>query len=142
MIKDVIITIKGVQGLDGNTDTIEFVTEGRFGISEGKYFLSYDEGGLIEGGGNIKTKLFINGPQSVVLNRKGDITSRMEICSGQRKTCFYNTPVGDITIGIYGEIVNIDLKENGGVIELAYNIDSELKLISQNKVKITVKEVK
>ena len=142
MIKNAIISITGVQEIDGETDTIEFITDGRFGIKEGKYFLSYDEGYLIEGGGNVKTKFFVNSPQAVVISRKGDIESRMEIEKDERRICFYDTPIGKISIGIYGEEVNVNLNESGGEIDLAYTVDSELKPISQNKVKITVKEVK
>lgn len=140
MIKDVLITVVGIQGIDGEEDTVELTTEGRFGIKDGKYFLSYDEGQIVEAG-KVKTKIFINSPDSVVLQRTGDISSRMEITAGERKSCFYSTPVGDICIGIYGENIELDLKENGGNINLVYTIDSDLKLISRNRVKITVKEV-
>lgn len=140
MIKDVLITVVGIQGIDGEEDTVELTTEGRFGIKDGKYFLSYDEGQIVEAG-KVKTKIFINSPDSVVLQRTGDINSRMEITAGERKSCFYSTPVGDICIGIYGENIELDLKENGGNINLVYTIDSDLKLISRNRVKITVKEV-
>ena len=140
MIKDVLITVVGIQGIDGEEDTVELTTEGRFGIKDGKYFLSYDEGQIVEAG-KVKTKIFINFPDSVVLQRTGDINSRMEITAGERKSCFYSTPVGDICIGIYGENIELDLKENGGNINLVYTIDSDLKLISRNRVKIRVKEV-
>ena len=140
MIKDVLITVVGIQGIDGEEDTVELTTEGRFGLRDGKYFLSYDEGQIVEAG-RVKTKIFINSPDSVVLQRTGDISSRMEITAGERKSCFYSTPVGDICIGIYGENIELDLKENGGNINLVYTIDSDLKLISRNRVKITFKEV-
>ncbi len=140
MIKDVIISVVGVQGIDGETDTVELTTEGRFGKRDGKYYLSYDEGQLIEGA-RVMTKVFINSQQSVVLQRKGEITSRMEITEGERNLCFYSTPIGDICIGIYGESVDINLGENGGSVNLVYTIDTDLKLISRNEVKITVREV-
>ena len=140
MIKDVIIKVVGTQGIDGEEDTVELTTEGRFGINDGRYFLSYDEGQMLETG-RVKTKIFINSPDSVVLQRSGDISSRMEIIKGERKSCFYSTPVGDICIGIYGENIELDLNEKGGSVNLVYTIDSDLKLISRNQVKITVKEV-
>ncbi len=140
MIKNVIIKIKGTQGIDGENDVVEFTTEGKLGIKDGKYFLSYEEGQLLEGA-KVKTKMFINSEASVVLQRSGEINSRMEIENGQRRTCFYDTPIGNITIGIYGEELQVDLSEKGGRIYLAYNIDSQLRPISQNKVEITVKEV-
>ncbi len=140
MIKDVIISVVGVQSIDNESDTVELSTEGRFGIKDGKYFLSYDEGQLLETG-SVKTKIWINSPQSVVLQRSGEINSRMEITQGQRSNCFYSTPVGGISMGIYGEAIDVNLNENGGSLNLVYTLDSDLKLIGKNTVKITVREV-
>lgn len=140
MIKDVIISIKGIQGIDDQTDTIEFTTEGRFGINDGKYYLSYDEGQMMDNY-NLKTKIFVNSPESLVLQRSGSIKSRMEIEKGKRNSCFYSTPVGDLCIGIYGESLDINLNESGGSLNMVYTIDSDLRLVSRNEVKITVKEV-
>jgi uncharacterized beta-barrel protein YwiB (DUF1934 family) len=90
---------------------------------------------------SVKTKIFINSNKSIVLNRSGDINSRMEIEQNVRNNCFYSTPVGELSLGIHGEKVNVDLNEKGGRIELVYTIDSDLKLVSRNEVEITVKEV-
>lgn len=141
MIKDVLINIKGTQGLDGDINTIEFTTEGRYGIkADGRYYLSYNEGQMLEDA-DIKTQIFVNTDNSVVLRRSGTIESRMEIGRESRKSCYYRTQMGDICIGIYGESVDIDLNESGGSIKMVYTIDSDLRLISRNEVKITVKEV-
>jgi len=140
MIKDVIIDIKGVQGIDGQTDTVEFTTEGKFGFKNGKYFLSYDEGQMMEDA-DVKTKIWINSYDSLVLQRSGTISSRMEIEKGKRNSCFYSTPVGDLCIGIFGETIDVDLGETGGSLNMVYTIDSGLTLVSRNEVRITVKEV-
>lgn len=141
MIKNVIINVVGIQTVDKEKDTVELTTEGRFGTNNGKYYLSYEEGQLVDNS-NIKTKIFVNSSDSVVLQRKGEITSRMEITKGNRNFGLYSTPVGDIFIGIYGEKIDIDLNENGGSINMVYTIDSDLKLVSHNEVRITVREVK
>lgn len=140
MIKDVIITVKSIQAVDSDSDSVELTTEGKFGEKDGKYFLSYEEGQLMDSA-SVKTKIFINSNKSIVLNRSGDINSRMEIEQNVRNNCFYSTPVGELSLGIHGEKVNVYLNENGGRIELVYTIDSDLKLVSRNEVEITVKEV-
>ena len=140
MIKDVLITVKGEQSVQGESDSVELATCGRFGLRDGNYFLSYEEG-QIEGSGKVKTKININSPDLVVLSRSGDIESRMEIVKGERKPCLYATTVGNIYIDIYGEKISVDLNEMGGSIKLQYSIFSGLNVISQNKVEITVKEV-
>lgn len=138
MIKDVIIDIKGVQGIDDETDTIEFTTDGRYGVKDGEFFISYDEGQMLGDGTQVKTSLYIK-PDSVVLQRKGTINSRMVIQKGERNTCFYSTPYCNMVIGIYGEEIEYDLTDKGGKIKLLYNIDSDLKLVSKNSVDISIK---
>lgn len=141
MIKDVLINIKGVQGIDDNTDTIEFTSEGRFGFKDGEYFITYDEGQMFEEKVDVKTRIFIKQDNSVTLERKGSIKSKMLIEEGKRNTCFYNTPIGDLVISIFGEKIEHDLTENGGKINLQYTIDSDMKMISRNIVDISIKGV-
>ena len=141
MIKDVIIEIKTEQSLDGQSDSIEFSTDGRFGIKDGSYFLSYDESGLIDVEGEIKTTLYLKPDNTVILSRKGSYNSRMVIEKGVRNNCFYSTPVGNLSLGIFGEKVLSNLNENGGSIVMTYLIDADAKPLSRNKVNISVREV-
>ena len=140
MIKDVIIDIKGIQGIDDESDTIEFTTDGRFGVKDGEFFISYDDGQMLEESLEVKTSIFIK-PDSVVLQRNGAIKSRMVIEKGVRNTCFYSTPHGNMVLGIYGDSVDYDLTEKGGSLKMSYNIDSNLKLVSRNEVSIKIREI-
>ena len=140
MIKDVIIDIKGIQGIDDESDTIEFTTDGRFGIKDGEFFISYDDGQMLEESLELKPSVFIK-PSSVVLHRNGAIKSRMVIEKGVRNTCFYSTPHGNMVLGIYGDSVDYDLSEKGGSLKMSYNIDSNLKLVSRNEVSIKIREI-
>ena len=141
MIKDVIIDIKTEQTVDGNTDLIEFTTDGKFGFRDGSYFISYEESKLLEVDGEIKTTVFIKPDNSVVMQRNGSYNSRMVIEKGVRNNCFYVTPMGELSLGIFGEKVNTDLSDCGGKISMNYTIDTNLQLLSRNHVNISIKEV-
>lgn len=141
MIKDVIIDIKTEQTANGNTDTIEFTTDGRFGVKDGSYFISYEESELLEVDGEVKTVVFIKPDNSVVMQRSGAYNSRMVIEKGVRNNCFYMTPMGELSLGIFGEKVKSRLTDNGGDIVMNYTIDTNLQLLSRNKVNISIKEV-
>ena len=91
MIKDVIISIKTEQTVGDSTDTIEFTTDGRFGIKDGSYFISYEESKLLEVDGDVKTTLYIKPDNSVIMQRNGAYSSRMVIEKGVRNNCFYVT---------------------------------------------------
>ena len=141
MIKDALINIYSVQGIDDDTDTIEFMTDGRFGFKEGSFYISYDESRMLDTGDEVKTQIYIKPDDSVILQRSGTIKSKILIEKGNRNNCFYSTPMGDLTIGVYGEKIEHNLTDNGGEIKLKYTIDSDLKLISRNEVNITIREV-
>ena len=142
MIKDVIIDIKSTQTVDGETDGIEFTTEARYGFKDGEYFLSYREGQLFETNEDVLTNIYIKSDNSIILQRTGSVKSRILIEKGKRNSSIYSLPYGQLTIGVFGEELNFNLNENGGSIQLSYNIDQELKLVSHNTVNITISEVK
>ena len=142
MMKDVIISISGEQGIDNESDTVELTTVGRFGEKNGSYYLGYDETEMMGVGSSVKTSIYIKPDKSVVLQRTGSVESRLVVEEGKRSVCCYNTAAGELLIGIFGEKVKTDLTPKGGEISMKYTIDSNLRLVSRNSVKISVKEVK
>ena len=116
-------------------------SSGRFGIKDGSYFISYDESKLLEVDGDVKTTVFIKPDNSVVMQRKGAYNSHMIIQKGVRNNCFYVTPMGELSLGIFGEKVKTDFSQAGGSLNMSYTIDTNLQLISRNNVNISVKEV-
>ena len=141
MIKDVIIEIKTKQTVDSDTDCIEFTTDARYGFKDGSYFVSYDESQLLEVDGEVKTTLFVKPDNSIVLQRKGAYNSRMVIEKGIRNNCFYQTPHGELSLGIFGEKVSSNLNNNGGEISMKYTIDTGSQMLSRNNVNISIREV-
>lgn len=141
MIKDVLIDIKTQQTVGDNTDEIQFTTDGRFGYKDGNYFISYDESQLLEVDGEVKTTVFIKPDNSVVLQRTGAYNSKMVIEKGIRNNCFYVTPHGELSLGIFGESVKTKLDDNGGNVCMHYTIDTNSQLLSRNEVNISIKEV-
>lgn len=139
-MKDVLIDIKGTQGIDGDTDVIEFTTMGQLAYRHGKYYLFYTENESI-GAKGIKTTLKTEGDDKITMSRSGILDSRMVIEKGQRSRCFYSTVQGQLMLGIFGEEITNTLTEDGGRISMTYTIDVENNLLSRNKVEICVRKV-
>ncbi len=140
-MKKVLIKIKGTQSNGTGSDNIEFSTEGELHQNGNDFSLSYEDGELL-GEKGIKTRLITKGENGVILQRTGSLSSKLIIEKGIRNSCFYSVPQGDLTLGIYGKTVQINLKETGGTIKLVYSIDANMQFISENTVEISVKEVK
>ncbi len=139
-MKDVLIDIKGTQGIGDDSDTIELTTIGQMVIKNGKHYLFYKENDSI-GAKGVKTTLKAEGDNKITLSRSGELESRLVIEKGQRSKCFYSTVQGQLVLGIFGEDITNTLGDNGGVLSMTYTIDVENSLLSRNKVEIKVREV-
>lgn len=138
-MKNVIIDIKGIQGIDGDDSVIEMSTLGTLSFRDGKFLLSYEENETLKPH-NVKTLVKTEGDNKITMVRSGGIDSRLIIEKGKRNTCFYSVPQGELVLGIFGEAIENSLNENGGKVKMSYTIDIDNSVLSQNTVEITVKE--
>ena len=140
MKKEVLLNITGVQSVDGSKDTVEFSTVGTMESDLTGVHFHYDESQILKAG-NIKTALNILNDGSVILERSGDLNTKLILEESKRNSCHYNTPFGEMLIGIYCNRLEVDLKENTGRVFMDYTIDSNFREISKNQVTISIKEV-
>ncbi len=137
-MKEVIIDIKGTQGIGSEKEVIEFSTVGEIKQTDKGYTLFYDEGEIT--GSKNRTVLTVDGSNTVVLERKGETPSKLIIQKGVRNNCYYSTPYGNLVIGIFGEEVISKLNTQGGKLKMCYTIDQNLQQISRNEVEIAVRK--
>ena len=138
-MKKVLVKVKGTQGVDGEKAVIELTTEGTLREFEGDYIITYSEDPT-ESGNKTKTQLTIQKDGTVLLDRRGDLNSRLVITEGERNSCLYAIPQGSLTLGIYGKEVKSDMTASGGTVKMVYSIDMNLELLSENEVEIFVEE--
>lgn len=137
MKKEVLIVIKDTQGSDDGSEIEEIVTRGH--IIYGKtdtYMICYDES--LDGGGTCRTTIKVKNGDSVSVVRKGAYVSELIIERGKRQSCFYSTPYGDLMIGIFGSMVESNVKDGSGELKLAYTIDYYGDYAAENKMTIIV----
>lgn len=138
-MKKVLVKVKGTQGVDGDSAVIELATEGALREFEGDYIITYSEDPT-ESGSKTKTQLTIQKNGTVILERRGDLNSRLIITEGERNNCLYAIPQGSLTLGIYGKQVKSNMTERGGTVKMVYSIDMNLAPLSENEVEIFVEE--
>ena len=138
-MNDFIIEIKGIQGIDEQSDIIELSTVGTLSEKDGKFLITYEENKTLEEK-TVKTKVLTENDKVIML-RSGGIDSRMVIEKGRRNTCFYAVPQGELVLGIFGEEIENNLNSNGGKLKMSYTIDIENSLLSKNTVEISVRKV-
>lgn len=139
-MKKVKINILGTQGLDDQTETIEFFSFGTLRKTDNGFVVCYKEE-AVSGMEKTRTTLTVENDKTATISRTGGTSSKLVIKEGVRNNCFYSAPVGQLELGIYGEKVAYKLSENGGEINLSYTIDQNRQLVSKNTVNIIIKEV-
>ena len=138
--KDVIISIHGSHFSGPDDDEpgdAALVTSGFLTSMDGGYVLSYQEN-QADGPGGTSTTLLVQGKR-VTLLRSGDVSTQMIFEQGHRHLSFYNTEEGPLTIGVKASRVRAEMSEQGGDIEMEYNIEIDSSMAAESRVKINVR---
>ena len=135
-----LITINGFQQTVGDTDSdnVELITTGEFEFENGLYYIDYEESEAT-GLDGCHTNIEI-GMDYISLQRTGAITTDMLYIEGKKTYSMYNTPFGQMMVGIYTKKLDIDIDEKGGNISIEYSLDLNDKPCGNNNLKINVRE--
>lgn len=138
--KKVLITVNTIQSFDDESEEIELVTEGVMYKKEGFYLLEYDES-EISGMKGTKTSIEI-WDKHVKLIREGTTNSKLVFNTGIEHVSLYGNEQGAFEIIIKPRRVNIDVSDIGGTLELDYLIETQGVNMSENKLVLTIKELR
>lgn len=138
--KKVLISIKGAPGIThGPDDYFELTTDGRYlskdGISEFSY-LEYSH--------NIDDSLlttFAVEKDKVVLRRDDGISGELIFSKDQKYHCLYDTPFGSVMLGIDTLEVSNNMNDDGGHLEILYNIEIDNVHVGQNLYQIDIRSL-
>ena len=124
MKKTVMLSIIGRQSYVGQEpDTIELVTEGTLEEISGGWRLCYEESDLTGLQGVFTTFQVEN--KTVTLTRTGKLNSEMVFREGVSHDSLYQMEFGALMLTVCATKVSANFTEDGGVIDLIYNIEVE-----------------
>ena len=124
MKRPVVLSLRGTQTYEGQEpDVIELVTEGTMEFRDGGWDISYEESQLtgMEG----VTTTFRVEPGMVILERTGNLRSRMVFQKDVPHDSLYQMSFGTMMITVCAKYLFFDIVEDGGMIDLLYSIDIE-----------------
>ncbi len=124
MKNNVVLSIRGRQTYAGQEpEVIELVTDGTMEYREGGWDISYEESALtgLEG----VTTIFRVEPGRVILTRTGKLQSQMIFEEGVAHDTLYQMAFGTLLMTVKATFVFFDIVEDGGTIDLSYNLDIE-----------------
>lgn len=136
--KNVLISIKGLQSQLGDSNDIELVTEGVFYKDNHKYYARYEETEMT-GLTGTTTTLEIDSDK-VALIRNGLVNNQMLFIKDKKTTSYYDTGFGSLVVGILSDRVDVNVNDDGGQIDINYNIDINEEFLGQNTFNISIKD--
>lgn len=134
-----IISVTGIQEVDGEKDKIEVIVTGDYIEKNGHRYIKYKEYDAEDPSIVLDTVVKVeDGKVSII--RMGDRPSRLILQQGVRHQCHYNTVMGDLMMGVYTSAIEDNLTDNGGDLVARYQLDFFSDLVSDNEFHINVKE--
>lgn len=138
MTQEVLLTISGLHSLDemdggdGN-EPIEVITPANYYWKNGKHYILFDE--VMEGiPGVTKNKIKIVGDASMEIMKSGVTNTHMVFEKSKTNVTFYETPYGQIHVGIHTRNIDVDVEENSIDVNVEYGLDVNHEALADCKI--------
>ncbi len=138
MNKNVLITVKGNQQYSDDSDSIELITEGKYYKKGDNYFITYKETELT-GMEGTTTTLKVS-EDKVTLMRFGTNNSQLIFEKGEKNLCHYETPHGSFTVGVFTNIMDVNINDTGGEIKIDYYLEIDQMQTVNNDLCVQIRE--
>lgn len=135
MTRDVLVRVKGTQIVDGDHESVEVITAGRYYKRDGRHYIVYDESaeGLDETTHN-RIRAHADG---VEVTKRGTVECRMVFERGKKNMANYMTPVGLIVLGLTTLNLQVEEKENTIHIYIEYALEMNGDYVSSCQMDIS-----
>ena len=143
MTKEVIVSLSGLQmavsDMESNDDEpIEIVSAGTYYFKDGKHYIFMEE--VVEGiPGVTKTQIRVNGKESLEVMKKGVSNMHMIFEKNKNNRCHYQTPFGQLNLGICTSKLIVDETEDNINIRAEYALDVNCEPLADCTIRINIK---
>lgn len=139
MTKEVLLTLQGLQfdQREENADKIETVTVGDYYKKNDRHYVIYEE---VTEGFDQPTKNRLKFSEHMVeLTRNGLVNVHMIFQENKKNLSNYNTPFGQILVGIDTKQVKIDESEDNIIVDVDYALDINYEFFSDCHIRIDIR---
>ena len=137
MTKEVIVSIKGLQEMSAeNGDSVEMVSTGQYRYEKDQHIIQYEE--IDEENQEITHVTIVIGKDFVEIIKSGQNNVQMMFQEEQKTTSCYQTPFGDLTVGMDTTKVSIEEQENEISVALEYGLDMNYSHVADCTITIRI----
>lgn len=141
MTKDVLISISGLHysvDEENGAEPLEVITPAAYYFKNGKHYVLYDE--VVEGiPGTIKNTIKITGDRLFEINKSGIASTRMVFEKDRINMTNYQTPFGDMMVGIHTKDMRVDVQEENIDVHINYALDVNNEPLSECEIKVNIR---
>lgn len=138
-----LLTVNGTQIVDGEEETEELVTTAQYAVRGGKKLIRYKELVETEGPGEmcVSNTIKIESGKVTLTKKMEGRTGNMIFERGVRHQSMYANEAASLMIGVYTDLIDDKISEDGGTLEIDYSIDFNGGFESDNHILITMKKM-
>lgn len=136
MTKDVLVTVRGKQLVDDESEVIEVINMGSYYEKNGKTYIRYEEQ-MEDGDGTVSNTIKIS-DEGVEMTKKGAVGAQMLFRENERINSCYDTPFGMLMMVVHTKSIECKIEENLIELDIAYDIEMNGELMSDAHVYIKV----
>lgn len=127
-----------VGDMEGNDDEpIEVLSAGSYYFKNGKNYVLFEE--AVEGmQGVIKTQIKWKGTEILEVTKKGLSNVHMVFEKNKNNRCYYDTPFGQLNMGIFTTDIYVDEKDDNINIRAEYALDVDYEPIAECVIRINI----
>lgn len=138
MTQEVLLTLQGLQfdQREEDADKIEMVTVGDYYKRNGKHYVVYEE--ITEGFSQPTKNRLKFSEHMLELSRNGLVNVHMVFQENKKNLTNYNTPFGQILIGIDTKKIQIEEQEDSVTVDVDYALDINYEFLSDCHIRIHI----
>lgn len=138
MTKEVLVSISGLQFDQNNNEAIEIITSGNYYEKNGKQYILYEELQQDEVEATQNTIKISN--NQIDLLKKGIYNVHMSFEKNKKTMTYYNTPFGNLLIGINTNQLIVKEDDKGMHIQIEYGLDINYEFVSDCTIQIKISQ--
>lgn len=140
MNQEVLVAVSGLQYEVDEDEAVEVISPGKYHKIDGRHYISYEETIAADENdeGGVSKNLLKISPDLIELSKKGYSNVNMVFEAGKKTMTYYNTPFGNLLIGIDTTSIHVTEKEEGLIASIHYSLDINYEHISDCDITIKV----
>ena len=109
--------------IESQDDEVEVINVGTYSVVNGKEYIRYEE---------------VYDDDSVEVTKKGVVSTKMRFTMGSKNMTYYQTPYGNMSLGIITKSLEIERTEDTISIYLVYGMEVNCEHLSDCDMQITI----